>query len=52
MPTIATESTFELAAIQHLQAVGYRHLVGGHFECDLHTVILKSPLRDYLRRRA
>ena len=51
MPTTPTESTFELATIQRLQALGYRYLHGSDVDRSLYAVVLEAPLRDYLRRR-
>ena len=51
MPTIATESSFELATIQRLQKLGYRYQYGGPVDRPLHTVVLDEPLAGYLRRR-
>jgi type I restriction enzyme R subunit len=46
-----TESTFEQATIQRLQALGYRHIHGRDLERALHQVALVDELRDYLQRR-
>ena len=35
MPTTATESTFEEATLQRLEALGYRRLYGGEIERPL-----------------
>ncbi|MCB0183931.1 MAG: type I restriction endonuclease subunit R, partial [Caldilineaceae bacterium] len=51
MPTSPSESTFELATIQRLQALGYRYLHGSEIDRSLHTVVLEGSLRVYLRRR-
>jgi hypothetical protein len=32
MPAIATESHFELAAIDRLKSLGYRHIYGGELD--------------------
>ncbi len=51
MPTTATESTFEEATLQRLEALGYRRLYGGEIERPLQSVVLEDSLRGYLRRR-
>ncbi len=51
MTTTPTESTFELATIQRLQALGYRYLHASAIDRPLHAVVLEGLLRDYLRRR-
>lgn len=44
MPTTPTESTFELATIQRLQALGYRDLHASAIDRPLHAVVLEGPL--------
>ena len=51
MPAIATESHFELAAIDRLKSLGYRHLYGGEIDRPLSAVVLEAPLREHLQRR-
>ena len=52
MPAIATESHYELAAIDRLKSLGYRHLYGGEIDRPLTAVILEAPLREQGDRRA
>ena len=51
MTTTPPESTFELATIQRLQALGYRYLHASAIDRTRHAVVLEGPLRDTLRRR-
>jgi type I restriction enzyme, R subunit len=51
MPPSATESTFEEATLQRLQALGYRYLHGGTIDRPLQSVVLEDSLRAYLHRR-
>jgi type I restriction enzyme R subunit len=51
MPAVATESHFELAAIDRLKSLGYRYLYGDEIDRPLTAVILAAPLREHLQRR-
>jgi hypothetical protein len=50
LSTTPTESTFELATIQRLQALGYRYLHASAIDRSLHTVVLEGSQHDCLRQ--